>query len=198
VKVSVEQAAVNGLARWLEGSLGGDVRVSTQWPEPSQKLPARVVTILRAGAPDEEPLDPIVVARVDTGTSSPTSVFTWRLRALRQPLQLDVWARHAAARDDLLCRLDEALNAGMRATLGVQNADPFRHGVVVPLADGWTGTADCFFDRPEVADTPDAATRSEYRATIRGWAEVDLTLTAPSARLAVIRFLDLADRPATT
>jgi hypothetical protein len=198
VKVSVEQAAVNALASWLVRSLGSDVKVSTHWPEPSQKLPAKAVTILRAGAPDEEPLDPIVVARVDPGTSPPTSLFTWRLRALRQPLQLDVWARHAPARDDLLARLDEALNTGMGATLGALNADPFRHGVVVPLADGWTGAADCFFDRPEVNDTPDAATRSEYRATVRGWAEVDLTLTAPSARLAVIRFLHLSDRPATT
>jgi hypothetical protein len=109
-----------------------------------------------------------------------------------------VWTKHAAARDDLLARLDEALNTGMGATLGVTNADPVRHGVVVPLADGWAGTADCFFDRPEVNDTPDAATRSEYRATVRGWAEVDLTLTAPSARIAIIRFAGLTDKPLTT
>ncbi|MGH7297809.1 MAG: hypothetical protein ACRELB_22915 [Polyangiaceae bacterium] len=196
MKVTVEQAAVNALGQWLTGALGKAVTVSTTWPEPSKNLPAKAVTILRAGAPEEEPLDPIIVDRVDTGPH--TSLFTWRLRALRQPLQLDVWAKHAPARDDLLARLDEALNAGMGATLGATNADPFRHGVVLPLADGWSGTADCYFDRPEVADTPDAATRSEYRATLRGWAEVDLTLTAPSARLAVVRFVGLTDTPATT
>jgi len=196
MKTSVEQAAVNALGSWLARALPKGVVVSTTWPEPTKALAPRAVTILRAGAPDDEPLDPIVVGRVDTGPH--TSLFTWRLRALRQPLQLDVWTKHAAARDDLLARLDEALNTGMGATLGVTNADPVRHGVVVPLADGWTGTADCFFDRPEVNDTPDAAARSEYRATVRGWAEVDLTLTAPSARIAIIRFAGLTDTIVTT
>jgi len=193
MKTTVEQAAVNALASWLTRTLPKGVVVSSTWPEPTKVLPQKAVTILRAGAPEEEPLDPIVVGRVDTGPG--TSLFTWRLRALRQPLQLDVWTKHTAARDDLLARLDEALNAGMGATLGASNADPFRHGVVVPLADGWSGTADCFFDRPEISDTPDAATRSEYRATVRGWAEVDLTLSALSARLALIRFLDLQSAP---
>ena len=195
MNVSVEQAAINALAAWLARSLGSDTAVSTHWPEPSKKLPARAVTILRAGAPEEEPLDPIIVGRVATGPH--TSLFTWRLRALRQPLQLDIWARHHAVRDDLLARLDVALNAGMGATLGVVNADPVRHGVVVPLGDGYAGTADCYFDRPEVFDTPDAALRSEFRATARGWAEVDLTVTAPSSRIAVIRFLDLSAQRST-
>lgn len=194
MKVTVEQAVVNALGSWLARSLGKSVAVSTQWPEPTRKLPAKAVTILRAGAPDEEPLDPIVVARIDTGPH--VSLFTWRMRALRQPLQLDVWARHHAARDELLAELDVALNAPMSATLAAVTSDPVRHGVVVPLGDGWTGTADCFFDRPEVSDTPDAAARSEYRATLRGWADVDLTITAPSARLAVIRFLDLREAAA--
>lgn len=191
MKITVEQAAINALGVWLQQALGDSVAVSTQWPEPTKKLPAKAVTILRAGAPEEEPLDPIIVSRIDTGAY--TSIFTWRLRALRQPLQLDVWARHHAVRDELLASLDVALNKGIGATLRIQNADPFRHGVVLPLAHGWTGTADCFFDRPEVSDTPDAAARSEYRATLRGWAEVDLTLSAPSARIAVIQFKTLTN-----
>lgn len=191
MKITVEQAVVNALGKWLARCLGSGVVVSAQWPEPTKRLPPKAVTILRAGPPDEEPLDPIVVSRVDTGPH--VSLFTWRMRAMRQPLQLDVWARHHAARDELLAELDEALNAPMSASIGAKNSDPVRHGVVVQLEGGWTGTADCFFDRPEVSDTPDAATRSEYRATLRGWADVDLTITAPSARLAVIKFLNLRD-----
>jgi hypothetical protein len=194
MKLTVEQAVVNALGSWLARSLGKSVAVSAQWPEPTKKLPPKAITILRTGSPDEEPLDPIVVARVDTGPH--VSLFTWRMRALRQPLQLDVWARHHAARDELLAELDVALNAPMSATIGVSSSDPVRHGVVVPLGDGWTGMADCFFDRPEVSDTPDAAARGEYRATVRGWADVDLTVTAPSARLAVIRFVDLREAAA--
>jgi hypothetical protein len=79
----------------------------------------------------------------------------------------------------------------MSATIGAPNTDPVRNGLVVPLGDGWTGTADCYFDRAEVFDSPDAAARSEYRASLRGFFDVDLTITAPSARLAVVRFRDL-------
>jgi hypothetical protein len=189
MKVSVEQAAVSALGAWLTTALGRDIVVSTRWPEPSKKLPQKAITVLRAGPADEEPLDPIVVGRIDTGPH--TSLFTWRMRALRQPLQLDVWTHHPRVRDDLLARLDVALNAGMGATVGAKNAEPVRHGVVVPLGDGWFGNADCFFDRPEVFDSPEAATRAEYRATLRGWADVDLTITAPSARLAIIRLREL-------
>ena len=189
MKVTVEQAAVSALGAWLARCLGSSVAVSTQWPEPTKKLSAKAVTILRAGPAQSEPLDPVIVGRTDTGPH--TSLFTWRMRALRQPLQLDVWARHHAARDALLAELDVALNAPMGATIGALNAEPVRHGVVVPLGDGWTGAADCFFDRPDVSDTPDAAARGEYRATLAGWAEVDLTVTAPSARIAIIRFQQL-------
>jgi hypothetical protein len=188
-KVSVEQAAVNALGSWLARALGPAVAISTKWPEPSKKLPDRAVTILRAGPPEGEPVDPIVVGRVDTGPHS--AMFTWRLRAVRQPLQLDVWTRHHAVRDELLAELDVALNTGMGATLGIANADPVCNGVVVPLGDGWSGTAYGFFDRAELADSPDAATRHEYRASVRGFVDVDLNITAPSARLAVIRLLDL-------
>jgi hypothetical protein len=189
MKVSVEQAAVNALGSWLSRALGPAVVVSTQWPEPSRKLPERAVTILRAGPPEGEPVDPIVVGRIDSGTN--TSLFVWKVRAVRQPLQLDVWARHHAARDELLAELDVVLNAGMAATLGIASADPVQNGVVVPLGDDWTGIAYGFFDGAEISDSPDAATRHEYRATLRGWTDVDLTITAPSARFAVIRLLNL-------
>ena len=182
--VSVEQAAANALARWLVTALGDDVAVDTRWPEVGVDLPPRAITVLLAGPPEEEPLDPIVVDRVNT---SPTeALFTWRMSALRQPLQLDVWACFDTERDDLKESLRRALHAGMRATLGAYNAMPFRHGVVVPIADGWTGYADCYFARPSVFDSPGAAARSEFRMTYRGWADVDLTETGPSARLAAL------------
>ena len=78
--VTVEQAAINALGAWLARTLGAAVTISTQWPEPTKKLPAKAVTILRAGPPEEEPLDPIIVGRADTGPH--TSLFTWRMRAL--------------------------------------------------------------------------------------------------------------------
>lgn len=181
---SVEQAIANALARWLASSLGPDVVVDSRWPEPSRRLPPRAVTVLLAGPPDEDPLDPIAVGRTDV---SPTrALVTWRLSALRQPLQIDAWATTDLGRDDLRQRLRSALRAGMGRTIGAFNAEPFRHGVVVPLADGWTGHADCFFDKPQITDTPDAVHRCECRLTTRGVAEAFLTETGETARLVAI------------
>jgi hypothetical protein len=181
--VSVEQAAANALGRWLVSQLpASEVTVDTRWPEASVDMPTTGITILLAGPPDEEPLDPVVVA--DAPIDATHGMFTWRLAALRQPLQMDVWTRYDLARDDILARLVPLLHAGMRASVGAYNANPVRHGVLVPLSDGWDGYADCFFDRPQRFDSPGAVQRCEYRATYRGWADVDLTITAPSARLA--------------
>ena len=129
-----------------------------------------------------------MVGRVDTGPH--TSLFTWRLRALRQPLQLDVWTKHAPPATTCSPGSTRPSTPGWARPSARRTRIPCATASSCPLADGWTGTADCYFDRPEVNDTPDAATRSEYRATVRGWAEVDLTISAPSARIAVIRFLD--------
>jgi hypothetical protein len=199
--VSVEQAAANALGRWLASQLPpAEVTVDTRWPEASVDMPAKAITILLAGPPEEEPLDPIVVAEAPIDATH--AMFTWRISALRQPLQMDVWTRYDPDRDDLLARLRPLLNAGMRATLGAYNANPVRHGIVLPLADGWDGTADCFFDRPDRFDSPVAVQRCEYRAVYRGWADVDLTITAPSARLArlslVQRLRDTAGSSART
>jgi hypothetical protein len=109
------------------------------------------------------------------------------MRAIRQPLQLDVWTAYDVERDDLKQRLRSALNAGMGRTIGAYNADPFRHGVVVPLADGWTGHADCFFDKPQATDTPDAVQRCEFRLTYRGVADAFLVERGESARIVAIR-----------
>jgi hypothetical protein len=184
--VSLEQAIANALARWLRTSLGPDVVVDSRWPEANTKLPPRAVTVLLAGPPEEEPLDPVLAGREDT--SPTTSRFKWRMRAMRQPLQIDAWACYDVERDDLRQRLRSALNAGMRRTLGLANAMPVDHGVVVPLEDGWQGgIADCFFDKPQSFDTPDAVQRSEYRLTYRGWAEAVLTETAESPRIVAVR-----------
>jgi hypothetical protein len=95
-----------------------------------------------------------------------------------------VWATSHAARDDLVARLEDALNVSESKSLGVRNADPVRHGVVLRLPDPWDGVSDFLFDSATANDTADAAQRSEHRATARGHAWMDLTVRAESARLA--------------
>ena len=186
VVISVEQAAANALGRWLSSKLPPDeVTVNTRWPEASEDAPPKAITILLAGPPDEEPLDPVVVASAPL--DGVRALFTWRVAALRQPLQMDVWTRYDLERDYLLARLVPLLHASTRDTIGERNANPVRHGVLVPLAaEGWDGYADCYFDKPDRFDSPGSAARSEFRAIYRGFADVDLTITAASARIARI------------
>ena len=186
--VSIEQAAANALGRWLSSKLPPDeVAVNTRWPEASEDAPPKAITILLAGPPDEEPLDPVVVASAPLDGAR--AMFTWRVAALRQPLQMDVWTRYDLERDELLARLVPLLNASTRDTIGERNANPVRHGVLVPLADGWDGYADCYFDKPNRFDSPGSAARSEFRAIYRGFADVDLTVSAASARIARIELV---------
>ncbi len=181
--VSLQQAAANALAAWLRARIT-DATVFARWPEPTVKLPLRVVSVLLAGPRVDEELDPIVVARRHL---SPTRAeYTWRMRLCKQPMQLDAWARSDIARDDLVARLDRALNASESDSVGATRADPVRNGVLLRVGDGWDGFADFLFDAPEAFDTPDAAQRCEYRATYRGHAWMDLTMRAESPRLVAV------------
>jgi hypothetical protein len=104
-------------------------------------------------------------------------------------MQLDVWATSFAQCDDLLARLDDAMNAGIGATLsGVVNADPFRDGTLVALdpASGFDGFADFVFDGEEDDQTPAQSGRDEWRATLRGECAVNRTITKTLPRLAAM------------
>jgi hypothetical protein len=203
VKVSIEQAAQNALAAWLARELE-DVTVWQRWPEANVRLPARAITVLRAGSRRDEALDVVPIARQDIEGQPGRSIFTWRLRACTQPLQLDIWARTDVERDDILARLEPALNASRARSLAALNFprpdEPVDQGLTLLLADEWSGFAHYWFDQPAITDTPDAVQRSEYRATYRGWAAMQLTIDAPSARLARARLrlrLDGQDEPRT-
>lgn len=123
--------------------------------------------------------------RVLLATHYATRIFFWMVATCRQPVQLDVWAAYPAWRDDIQTRLEPLLNVDTLAALK-PSRDPTRNGVLLALADGWTGTADFQFSAPQVIQTADAQMRSEYRLMYRGTAEFLLTVRAQSARLAQI------------
>ena len=110
MKVSVEQATQNALARWLARELDG-VTVWDRWPEANVRLPAEGdLRAARRNAPRRSARSDADRAR-DIAGAPGRAVFTWRMRACTQPLQLDVWAHSDVARDDLLARLEPVLNA---------------------------------------------------------------------------------------
>lgn len=72
--VSVDQASLNALAVFLRTKLPG-VDVNDRWPDSDKALPERAVTILRAGPPAEEILQPRVVGTKIVHATLPLKAF---------------------------------------------------------------------------------------------------------------------------
>jgi hypothetical protein len=185
VTVTCEQAGANALRRYLETRLlplYADLVVDDRWPEQG-RLPPRAITILRAGEPVREKVDirDVKFEAID----ATTGLYSWRVAASRQAMQLDVWATKNTVRDDLLAVLERELHRGIGVTLGITNADPWRDGVLLPLdpADGHEGFVDFAFEGAQVSDESDASERSEHRALIRCQMAVDLVFKTESPRL---------------
>ncbi len=180
--VSIQQAACNSLAAWLVAMMPSDVTVSTKWPSPDRPLPAKAITVLTAGGRKDTDVELQLISQLDI--DSLTAAYTWQIKACEQAIQLDVWAKTDAERDDLLAQLDDVLNYG-EAALGItgQFHDPARAGLLLSIADGWPSSiADFTFDGPNTPDDSDAVKRAEFRATIMGNALVALTVTRTSAK----------------
>jgi hypothetical protein len=202
--VSIEQAAANALAAYLTAQLAG-VTCKAFWPNASQKLPPKAVTVVPVGRRrtvdhlgdfirvvsfEDRPLtddngDPLLD---DSGNQLTDRIYTYAVSPIEQPFQLDVWATTDFDRDDIVARLDDALTLGLGITLGATNADPFRDGVLLALGDGFTGNADFFFDGPTKDDNVNAAGRAEFRATYSGTMTANRTQTV---RLPILRAVKL-------
>ncbi|HEX7464108.1 MAG TPA: hypothetical protein VF382_04330 [Actinomycetota bacterium] len=177
--VTVQQAAVDALVAYLTTQLDG-VTVSGEWPASEAELPELAVTVLMAGRRQDQHADATVVAVEGAGT---TRVFVWRVKTATQGLQLDVWGRYPATRDDILAQLDEALNKGPLYTLTDGSFDlvagePTRDGVLLALApaSGHEGYVDFTFDGPTLGDSSERSIRNDYRATITGEAAMVLAV----------------------
>jgi hypothetical protein len=196
MRVNVQDAAQRALQVYLQNEFdafftGSDrCIVSEEFPPPDQGLPKRAVSVIPAGARQDMHFTERDVSRVDYPDASPMSLYTWRVAACRQPIQLDVWATAAASRGELCALLDDFLHKGPRYTLGTPNGEVVRDGVLLkldPAQGGFDGFADFTFDGPALTDTSRSAREREYRATIAGFIDVDLTTQAPSPRIANIK-----------
>lgn len=204
--VSIEQAAANSLASYLATQLP-NVTVSPRWPTPSKEMPAKAVTVVPVGRRQEVDHlgDFIRVVAIDRAflfddTGQPLvdddgnqledtahKVYTFAVNPIEQPIQLDVWAQNDFDRDDIVARLDNALSQGLVTTGIAANADPFRDGPLLALSDGYAGNVDFTFDGPDKIDNPDAASRSERRATYAGTARCTRTQQVLLPTLTTVR-----------
>lgn len=185
--VSVQQAAANALATWLSTQLAavdGGVVVEPRWFEADRQLPPKAISIIPAGPRSIEWLAPSLLTQTNNGATQVDTV--WALGFVQQPVQLDAWAPSDVELDDLVNRLDAALNQGQMG-LGLALANPAANGLQLNLADGWApGTADIAFDAPSIDETPSSVGETRWRATYRGQVNCLLTQAATTARIATL------------
>lgn len=183
---SITQAARNAIAVWLSVELEPTgVIVEPRWFEVDRPLPPKAISVIDAGPRKVDWTDPEQLI-VTPGAPGLVTV-TWGLGYLTQRIQLDVWAQSDVELDDLIARLDDALNAGQRALGTVTNADPCGVGLLLNLGDGWApGTVDFTFDEPSVEQTADMANQAEWHAMYRGDANMRLVQVATSPAMARI------------
>lgn len=196
MRVSLEQAACDALAAWLQGQLDADLHedvvVEPRWFEVDRQLPARAISIIAAGPRKLEFDDPVALVTAPGSTSAKTLI-SWSLGWVEQAVQLDAWATRDAELDSLVARLDAPLNAGQRP-LGLRNPDPISTGLVLQLAGEWEEcTASIAFGETSRTQTPGSAVEGEWRATVRGTAHLRLAVKAESAKIARIRIQNLLD-----
>lgn len=181
--VTIQTAASNALAAWLTTQMP-DCTVTQRWPSPDRPLPSKAITVLTAGTRKDTDVEVNLISQIDSVTDN-TTVARWQIKACEQAVQIDVWAKTDAEREDILARLDDVLNYGEAALDPVTDiySDPARSGLVLNVADGWPSTiADFSFEGPNTPDDSDSVKRAEFRATIMGNIYVMLTVTRQSVR----------------
>ena len=189
MRTSVGRACALALAAYLKRALSPDIVVTSHWPDPDKRLPARAVSVIPVGRRRRDDASTLWQARRSNIT--PTEIeIQWEFGGVIQPLQLDLWDRSEDGRDDIIAQLDDALYAGLAETLQEPNgpqtivSDPVRDGVLVPMLGRFEGgVCDCWFEEPAIDDTPDAIQRGEYRATYLGEGRTAFTVTRTSPRL---------------
>lgn len=185
--VSIQQAALNRFARWLEQKLTG-VKVFSRWPAGGFKLPDRCITVVNAGPRQDQSIEPKTLSTTGVGPMQLDMLIA--VEACTQAMQLDVWATTWPARDDILAQLDDIFHGSDDDAVD-PNPGPTSTGIILKLEDGWEPTntfADFDFENPDCDETGNALERAQFRATSRGEARFMLTVTRRVARQAVVNF----------
>lgn len=207
-RCSIEQAALYALQAFLQEQFDADERfdpripelqvvVLAEWAPPGQRLPRRAISVLCAGMRRDTHLTAEVVKVTDKPNNQ--GEFTWSVKAITQPLQLDVWAVTDAERNMISDALDRFLNMGPLYTLG--SGDITRDGLLLRLDanSGHEGFVDYTFDGPRPIDGESTAMESQFRSLIRGEADAELTFTATTAKQVRLKLqLALSGETATT
>jgi hypothetical protein len=202
--LTIQKSSIIALATFLaaDATLSAAGVKVIDWFPTDDKLDTATISIITAGPRQRIWSQPRVVG--SSVVSSTTKEYTYRVRSIIQPIQLDLWVTdYEAKRDELEALLDTVLESGLEATLGAAyfNAEAVRDGLLLALdpTNGHEGFVDCVFEDPEHNDTPDAARRGEWRTTIKGELRTSLDIKATSTRiLEVILAMKIGEGPLGT
>jgi hypothetical protein len=190
MRVTVQQAAANALRTYLQSQMdlregSGAVVVLDRWPPSGELAQPRSISVITAGEREDVYKAGLQAELVrQSSVNSTTGLYTWRVAACSQLVQLDVWATYDVALDEMLADLDQAFRQGTSVTLGLTNGMPFREGVLLAMGDDWQGFVDCTLEGgPNVHHSNEAHVTNEHRATLRCRLDMDLTLQAQSPKL---------------
>ena len=200
---AIEQACCYALQAFLQSRFDADERfqpaqsrkhrceVQAEWP--AGNLPPRALSIVMAGERQDTHLTEEVVRRVDKPNNQ--GEFTWSVKAITQPLQLDVWAKTDLERGMIGNALDKFLHLGTRFTLGDPRGSITRDGPLLRLdpVSGHQGFATFMFDGPRRVDDGTAALEREFRSMRRGSVDAELSVTATTAKVAIVKLQGLLD-----
>lgn len=177
--VSIQQAGVNALVSHLRTQLP-DVTVEERWPDPQRKIRFPTITVLTSGPRRDLAID---FRDLSFNNIGDRVQFQTQVAAIEQPLQLDIWAHNQIERDDILARLDIALN------MDTLNPGEVMHGLNLIAGDDWIDTYfDYWFESPDPHDQEFTAIVEEWRARISGRAWGMLAIKRETARQTVINF----------
>lgn len=200
---SIEQACCYALAAFLQERFDADERfqppglpkkrclVQAEWP--AGNLPPRALSIVMAGERQDTHLTEEVVRRTDLPNNQ--GEFTWSVKAITQPLQLDVWAKTDQERDMIGAALDKFLHLGTRFTLSDPRGSITRDGPLLRLdpVSGHQGFATFMFEGPRRVDDGTAALEREFRSMRRGSVDAELSVTATTAKIALVKLQGALD-----
>lgn len=149
------------------------VTVLDDWPSPGQELPERAVSVF---VPEQDPdvryWAPAVFSLVEDAPGSVTGVVRYSHGRFKLQVQLDVWARYADVRSELVRALNTVLHRHPQVTLpgGDGYARPGRWHELVRLATDLPGglMAYRFPDVPSFLDDGGSVQVGEYRALFQG------------------------------
>lgn len=182
---TLQQAGRNALATWLDAKLASaGVVVEARWMEGDRQLPPKACSIIDAGPRQIEWLQTEIALTAPVDGDATKIDVTWNFGFIEQAIQLDVWAPTDLELDDLIARVDQAVNQGARG-LGIANVDSFAAGLQLPLGDGWApGVVSFEFENASTSVNPSSVGESEWRATYRGVLNAQMVQTARTAKLA--------------